>query len=155
MMNDPSVRPSSPENRSMPRRLRYIVPILLALLALAAPVIWLIGRASVWPEALWPARGAVDVSTRAVIRIILNREPDADEVTLTLDPAHAGELRVQGREIVYTPATPLGRYHLTVAASRRGRVADPPVTWHFTTRQPRGSTWPPTRRETSSCGWRR
>ncbi|HHX64992.1 MAG TPA: hypothetical protein GX702_08915 [Chloroflexi bacterium] len=123
----------------MPRRLRYIVPILLALLALAAPVIWLIGRASVWPEALWPARGAVDVSTRAVIRIILNREPDADEVTLTLDPPHAGELRVQGREIVYTPATPLSAdttYTVTLHPDEDEWLIRP-VTWHFTTRQPR------------------
>jgi len=103
----------------------WVAALAVALAALGlALALWLPG-----PLALAPPKGARNVSTRVTVRATLRRAPAAgDELALLLDPPAEGVLRIEGRELVFTPSAALAPDTTYTA-----RVPALGFSWRFTT----------------------
>src|SRR5574341_324398 len=144
-----SARPSSRATLPVPLDMRNnsfdrIVLGLIAALILAIGVVVLLGdRVGVPIHEISPAAGSTPPVT-AAIRVTFGQDMKRDsvETRFHIEPLVSGELRWEGRTLVFDPAAPLvagQSYTITIdpgAKSLAGRMVPRPVSWSFVPREP-------------------
>lgn len=116
----------------------------VALLAIAALLLFVLAPAGMRLTAVWPAAGGEEVAVTAPLRLTFSDEvdPAGVEARILVEPETAGRLEVEGREVIFCPqgAWQPGRvYTVTLqagVASTSGRTLDEARTWSFRTRSP-------------------
>ncbi|HXV41890.1 MAG TPA: Ig-like domain-containing protein [Anaerolineae bacterium] len=119
--------------------------LLLVLLLLALFLIWRGNQLGVQVEAVSPADGATEVSTRAAMQVTFDQKITAigSGFSLSVSPPVSGTLRWEESAVAFVPAQALApdtTYKVTLTAdlkSQQGRPLQEPFTWQFHTRRPR------------------
>jgi Tol biopolymer transport system component len=134
---------SGPQRRSRQFDLAVLL-CALGLVLVIALLVWRGDRIGVQVTGLSPAAGATGVSTMATVQVLFGQEMVAGQpVDIVLDPAVSGQMRWQGRRLIFEPDGPLEPetiYRLTIPAgliSRQGRKLLEPFSWQFHTGRPR------------------
>jgi TolB protein len=124
---------------------RAVIAILCSLGLLLALIVGLGDRVGLQVVGVSPADGAKEVSTQAVVRVTFDQKISTAGAGFPLEitPPVSGTLRWDESALELVPAQPLApntTYTVTLAShlsSQQGRPLNGPLSWQFSTRQPR------------------